>query len=52
MQTHQTAERPSYGVEEVLDPRQVSELRVPQENLESGKTAKELCDSQVEESDV
>ena len=39
--------RPSYGVEEDLDLGQ--ELMVPQENLCSGETPKEVGDSRVEE---
>ena len=41
--------RPRYGVEEDLDPGQASESMVPQENLGSGVTPKELGDSRVKE---
>ena len=41
--------RPRYGVEQDLDPGQASDSIVPQENLGSGKTPKELGDSRVEE---
>ena len=41
--------RPRYGLEEDLDPGQISESMVPQENQGLGETPKELGDSQMEE---
>ena len=46
---HNEQLRPNYGVEEVLDPGQVSESMVAQENLWPGETPKELGKSQVKE---